>query len=235
VEQVKRSAFAGAGKRARTVIDVSPVSRDNPFRRERMQRLKGLVEAVIAEKGACKIIDIGGTVGFWETWEHLLDFSKVTIDCVNVAPADATGHLPIRMLVGDARDLTFAADNAYDVAFSNSVIEHVGLWHDMERMAAEVRRVASRYLVQTPYFWFPIEPHARTPLIHWLPESWKYRIVMRRKCGFWERQDSVAGAVRTVQSAIMLDIRQMRALFPDADLHKERFCGLIKSLVAVKG
>jgi hypothetical protein len=38
-----------------------------------------------------------------------------------------------------------------------------------------------------------------------------------------------------VQSAIMLDIRQMRALFPDADLHKERFCGLIKSLVAVKG
>jgi hypothetical protein len=115
------------------------------------------------------------------------------------------------------------------------VIEHVGLWHDMERMASEVRRVAPRYLVQTPYFWFPVEPHARTPLIHWLPESWKYRIVMRRKCGFWERQDSVAGAVRTVQSAIMLDILQMRALFPDAELHKERFCGLIKSLVAVKG
>lgn len=235
MEQVKRSAFSEAGKRARAVIDVSPVSRDNPFRRERMQRLKGLVKAVIAEKGSCKIIDIGGTVGFWETWEHLLDFSRVTIDCVNVAPADATGSLPVRMLVGDARDLTFAADNAYDVAFSNSVIEHVGLWHDMERMAGEVRRVAPRYLVQTPYFWFPIEPHARTPLIHWMPELWKYRIVMCRKCGFWERQDSVAGAVRTVQSAIMLDIRQMRTLFPDAELHKERFCGLIKSLVALKG
>jgi hypothetical protein len=133
---------------------------------------------------------------------------------------------------GDACDLSFAGDGEFDIAFSNSVIEHVGLWRDMQKMANEVRRVGKMYLVQTPYFWFPIEPHARTPFIHWLPDSMKYRIVMWRKCGYWGKQDSVSAAVETVQSAIMLDGRQMKSLFPDAEVRRERFLGLTKSLIA---
>jgi hypothetical protein len=199
--------------------------------------LGSLVDQVLTEREACKIIDVGGTHGFWETWKVFFDFTRVSVLCVNLHPAHSSygeASTAIKMRAGDARDLSFCGDNEFDIGFSNSVIEHVGLWRDMERMAREVRRVSRRYLVQTPYFWFPVEPHARTPFIHWLPDSIKYRILLHRRCGFWERQETVSGAVNRVQSAIMLDVRQMRTLFPDAELHKERFCGWPKSLIALK-
>jgi hypothetical protein len=219
------------------MLDISPDSTKNKFRRARILMLTSLVEQVLAEKGTCKIIDIGGTQGFWETWKEFFDFSRTSVLCVNMDPEHANygeTNPAVKMRAGDARDLSFCSDNEYDIAFSNSVIEHVGLWRDMERMAREVQRVSHRYLVQTPYFWFPVEPHARTPFIHWLPDSIKYRILLYRRCGFWEKQDTVSGAVSRVQSAIMLDIRQMRTLFPDAELNMERFFGWPKSLIAIK-
>ena len=114
------------------------------------------------------------------------------------------------------------------------MIEHVGPWGAMVSMAQEVERVAPRYLIQTPNFWFPIEPHARTPLLHWLPEPLAYRLVMARKCGFWQKQDTVSGAVETVQSAKLIDYRQMQVLFPGAEILREKFFGITKALIAKK-
>ncbi len=160
----------------------------------------------------------------------------VTIDCVNRDEnhASKSGYDQVSFIKGDARDLSPITDHSYDIAFSNSVIEHVGTWADMLRMANEVRRVAVRYIIQTPYYWFPIEPHMRMPLMHWLPESLSYRIVMVHKCGFFEKQSTVLGAMTVVQDARLLDIGQMQALFPDAVIHKERFLGWVKSLTAVR-
>src|SRR5262249_25042732 len=138
----------------------------------------------------------------------------------------------LEVMVGDARRLDQFADLSFDIVHSNSVIEHVGRWDDMAAMAGEVRRLAPRYFVQTPYFWFPIEPHARFPLLHWVPESWRYRIIMKRTCGFWQRQPDLGRAVTTIQSANMIDKQQMQFLFPDAKIVFERFFGFPKSLIA---
>lgn len=37
-----------------------------------------------------------------------------------------------------------------------------------------------------------------------------------------------------IQSAVLLDYRMLATLFPDATIHRERFLGLVKSLIAVR-
>jgi hypothetical protein len=162
-----------------------------------------------------------------------LDWKRIHVCIVNLSdnPIEVPG---LETIVGDARSLNQFADRSFDVVHSNSVIEHVGRWGDMAAMAAEIRRLAPRYFVQTPYFWFPIEPHARFPLLHWMPESWRYRILMKRACGFWQRQPDLGRAVTAIQSNQMIDKRQMQFLFPDAKISFEWFFGFPKSLIAVK-
>lgn len=219
------------------MIDVSATSEGNRFRRARVHLLRDLIGKTLEEKETCSVLDLGGTYTFWHVWRDYVDWSRTEITCINMHPdrQEVSGEPRVQILQGDACDLSHLQDDAYDIVFSNSVIEHVGVWRNMKSMATEVRRLAPRYIVQTPNFWFPIEPHARTPFLHWLPEPWAYRIVMARKCGYWTKQHSVSEAVETVQSARLLDMRQMQALFADAVIIRERFLGITKALIAIKG
>lgn len=219
------------------MIDIKPDSTGNKFRKARINMLKKLIAKTIDEKGECSVLDIGGTFGFWHIWRDEIDWDKTSVTCVNYDPhhsEEGKNETNVKMIQGDACNLSGISDKEYDVVFSNSVIEHVGVWRDMVKMADEVKRVSSRYLLQTPNYWFPIEPHARTPFLHWLPEPIAYRIVMARKCGFWQKHDTVGGAVNAVQSAKLLDMRQMQTLFDDAEIIREKFFGFTKALIAIK-
>ena len=76
----------------------------------------------------------------------------------------------IAYVQGDACALPFA-DGAFDVVYSNAVIEHVGGRERQEAFVREAVRVGRRVFVTTPNRWFPIEVHTRLPLVHWLPEG----------------------------------------------------------------
>jgi SAM-dependent methyltransferase len=210
-----------------------PQSLTNRFRSRRFKLFKTVVEEVLSEKSVCRILDLGGTPGYWETFGLNLDWSRLHVTILNLQAPEIT-RPGIITLSGDARDLREFEDLSFDIVHSNSVIEHVGRWDDMASMAKEVRRLAERYFVQTPYFWFPIEPHARFPFLHWMPESWRYRILMRRTCGYWQRRPDVGAATKAVQSAVLLDKLQVQFLFPEARIIRERFLGLTKSLIAVR-
>jgi SAM-dependent methyltransferase len=215
---------------------IQPDSRKNRFRAARVAKLKTLIDQCLTETDHCRILDIGGTYGFWNVWRDEIDWTRTSIVCVNLNPTHADegkDGTRISMMQGDARQLTHVPDGSFDIVFSNSVIEHVGMWRDMQSMAREVLRIGKRHLVQTPNYWFPIEPHARTPFLHWIPEPLAYRVVMFRKCGFWSKAKTVSDAVATVQSAKMIDYKQMKELFPNSLIERERFLGLTKSLIAI--
>jgi hypothetical protein len=65
------------------------------------------------------VLDVGGTSQIW----HMLD-TPYDVTLLNEDPQELeTGS--VRCVIGDGRNLQFP-DRSFDVAFSNSVIEHVG-------------------------------------------------------------------------------------------------------------
>ena len=212
---------------------LNPESLEYRFRQKRYQQVRALIEEIGSKCGRCRILDLGGTETYWSIASGHIDNPRIRVDLVNLT-AQHTTKPNFRSLVGNACDLGELDDMSYDLVHSNSVIEHVGTWDNMLRLAANVRRLAPAYFVQTPYFWFPIEPHFRFPIFHWLPESLRYRLILARSLGFMSKASSVSDAVRSVQSAVLLDCRQFATLFPDAEIRRERFWGLTKSVMAIR-
>jgi hypothetical protein len=179
------------------------------------------------------ILDIGGTNAFWEQrgWAGRDD---VQITLVNLK-TEPRMHTNIHPTVGDATNLAEHADGAFDIAFSNSVIEHLFQLEAQAAMAREVQRVARAFWVQTPNFWFPMEPHFLVPGWHWMPERARIALIRRRACGWRGPCPDPEVAARTVREIRLLTRRQLRRLFPGATVHAERIGGFPKSFVVYGG
>ena len=81
----------------------------------------------------------------------------------------------------DGRELPFA-DGAFDLGFSNAVIEHVAGGREGQRQfLAELCRVAHRVFVTTPNRWFPVDPHSLLPFVHWLPDGERRNRLLRAR------------------------------------------------------
>lgn len=203
------------------------------FRARRFEHLRPLIERVIARKGACRIADIGGTEYYWNIFGAFVAENPISIDLINLDIAPVASS-QFKSIAADATDLIDVPDFSYDIVHSNSVIEHVGNWDRMSRMALNVRRLAPTYFVQTPNFWFPYEPHFRFPVFHWLPEQVRADFLMRFNLGFGGRRANYDAAMRGVQSAALLSERQLQSLFPDSTVMREKAFGLTKSFMCVR-
>jgi hypothetical protein len=104
----------------------------------------------------------------------------------------------------------------------------------MSKFAAQTRRVAPHYYVQTPAFWFPIEPHFGVPFFHWLPESTRMALVQRQHIGKGPKADDMDQAAALINYYRLLDRAQFSHFFPDAQIVLEKFLGLTKSFVALR-
>ena len=182
-----------------------------PLARRARRGRHDLYRRVIAPRPGERILDVGcgaqGLAGF----EH-------DADITGLDAADRPEYPGRRFVRGDARALPFE-DGSFEVAYSNSLVEHLDP-ADRPRFAAEIRRVAGRYWVQTPNRWFPIEPHVLLPGFQFLPEPARRRLWRLGRPG------------TAYESIELLDARELHELFPDAVILRERFAGMTKSLIA---
>jgi ubiquinone/menaquinone biosynthesis C-methylase UbiE len=130
----------------------------------------------------------------------------------------------VTVQVGDGTKLEFT-DGQFGAVFSSSTIEHVPKELQAD-FAAEIGRVGRRYFVQTPNRYFPIEPHYQFPLFQFLPRRVQRALNSRFSLGWREKGDW--------EEVNLLTARDLRRLFPDAEIHRERVGGLTKSLMAVR-
>ena len=191
-----------------------------PRRMKAMAQYFGMTEET-------NVLDVGGSMFNWS----LLPF-RPRLTILNLGPRPQ--HLPaeITYVQGDGLNLSFD-ENSFDLVFSNSVIEHVGGWDDQVRMANEIRRVGISYYVQTPNYWFPIEPHLITPIFHWLPTEAQRKLIRNFTVWGLLTRPPRESCERFLESIRLLTKREMAMLFTEAEWMNERVLGLEKSIIAV--
>lgn len=181
-----------------------------PFALRARRRRHADFLAVAGVDAASRIVDIGcGSAGLL-AWAPGLDITGV-----DLVERPAYGG---RLVVADATDRLPFEDGEFDLVYSNSVIEHVAPAL-RPRFAAECRRIARGWYVQTPAASFPIEPHSLLPAAHWFPP------VLRR--AYWR-----LGAAGDWEDVHLLRRRELEALFGPAE--PERFGPLTKSWVSIR-
>lgn len=206
------------------------------FRRRRLSYFLELVKETFKENGEVTIADIGGTKDFWNMLPNgLLIKYNMHITIVN----QKNIHIPIEdknftYVRADACNLSIFKDKLFNIAHSNSVIEHVGNWERMVLFSKEISRIANKYFVQTPDFWFPVEPHCMTLFYHWAPKKVQIILIKYFSLGHWTRAKSYNEAINRVESIHLLDKKKINELFSDATIYIERFFGLPKSILAVR-
>jgi Methyltransferase domain len=220
-----------------SVLDLRPLANGSDERsfsnRMRSERFR-LFEALTADlPRPLRILDVGGTNQFWEQrgWADRDDVDIVTVNL----EAEERRHDNIVPEIGDATSLEGHGDGSFDIAFSNSVIEHLFTFEDQAAMAREVQRVAASYWVQTPNYWFPMEPHFLVPAWQFLPRETRISLIQRRQCGWRGPCPDRADAERAVGEIRLLRRSELQELFPVATVRPERFKGLVKSWIVLGG
>jgi SAM-dependent methyltransferase len=177
-----------------------------------------------------RVLDIGGTLYNWT-----LAPVRPRLTLLNMPRASEPAPEGVDRVAGDGCVLPFP-DGAFDVVFSNSVIEHLTTSKRQQQFANEVMRVGKRCYVQTPNRWFPVETHLLTPFVHYLPKRWQAPIV--RRATVWALLTGIKGdRKRFYIEHYLADVRllsrsELQALFPHATVVSERFLGFTKSLLA---
>lgn len=206
------------------------------FRAARFRQVQTMIEQLVARHGEIRVLDAGGRAEYWNLLSPALA-EKVDLTILNYSAelvdySKTMAHVRYENVTGNACDMPEYGDGAFHLVHSNSVIEHVGSYANMMAFAREVRRVGQAYYVQTPNYWFPIEPHYAFPLLHWLPDPIRVRLEMSFDIGLGSRQD-FAGAMQALDEIRMISQTMMRGLFPDAQHSAERFALVFKkSLIA---
>jgi hypothetical protein len=197
------------------------------FRARRFEFFKSLLQK-IDHGEPIKILDVGGTQIYWERMNFAgHDNVFITLLNLDLAPVSETNFSSIK---GNACDLSEFEDDHFDIVYSNSVIEHLFTFENQQKMANEVRRVGKNYFIQSPNFYFPIEPHWLFPLFQFFPFGIRVWLTRNFNLGHYAKSTSHADAVLRVKEVQLLTEKQMRSLFPEGNVYRERFFGLKKSV-----
>jgi hypothetical protein len=201
--------------------------------RLRSARFRKFEELVAPLPRPLRILDVGGRTAFWENrgWAGHPEFQILSLNLI----AEEQRYENITPAVGDATNLSQFDDGSFDIAFSNSLIEHLFTFENQLRMASEMRRIGRAFWVQTPNYWFPMEPHFHVPGWQWMPVDLRISIIRRRRCGWLGPIPDPSRARLQIEEMRLLTKSELITMFPGATLIPERFCGLVKSWIMIGG
>ena len=191
------------------------------FRRRRMERFSHL----FAITEGTTVLDLGGGPFNWSLLPNRPTLTILDINTKTTGVRDG-----ITYLRGDGCH-TQLPDKSFDVVFSNSVIEHVGDVNRQRQFAKECMRCGRGFFVQTPNKWFPADPHTFLLFAHWLPKRTFHKAMWISPRFLMSRPSQED--IEDFRHMRLLGFRDLQDLFPGAEIIRERFLGITKSLIAV--
>jgi hypothetical protein len=213
------------------------------FSRRARARRGELLQRRFTLAASAAIVDIGGGDGTHAA-SVFPGHSNITIFDLDQEALRAARKKGFKTILGDGTDRLPFQDGEFEFCFCSSVIEHVTGPKELvcaeqngyrfsalaeraqSHFAAEIRRVSRAYYVQTPYRYFPIESHTWLPVaLILLPRSAQVFLISIFN-RFWPK--------KTAPDFHLLTHKDMRRLFPEAEIVCEKFMGLTKSLMAVR-
>jgi hypothetical protein len=170
------------------------------------------------------VVDLGGRPEYWVN----APVRPAHVTLLNPYEEELRGALDwMTVKTADACDPELDL-SGYDLCHANSVIEHVGGAYRRQLFAANVAQ-APRYWIQTPYRYFPIEPHWLFPGFQLLPLRVKAWVSDR-----WPLAQTSTDGLQASLETELVTRSEMRYLFPGSRLYCERLLGLIKSITVYK-
>jgi len=168
-----------------------------------------------------KVVDLGGVSAFWEA----APLQPAHLTLVNLERQPTGGRSAfVQADACDPPDI-----GTFDLVISNSVLEHVGGYKRRRQFAQVVHSLAPSHWVQTPYRYFPVEPHWVFPGFQFLPPVLRLRVARMWPFGFMPNS-----SLESVLSVELIGKREMQHLFPDSEVSFEIWLGLPKSMIAIK-
>jgi hypothetical protein len=189
------------------------------FKLWRARRYRWFLDS-IQPRPDCSMVDVGG---YWWNWQgKARDFGNILcINPVDVGDGSNSGEANVRQAIGDGCALTFP-DGAFDIAFSNSVIEHVGSLDRQAAFAHEVRRVGRKVWLQTPARECPFEPHLLAFGLHWIPGRLGYLARKYLSPAAWIHGPESETMREILNGTRLLSHQEFVELFPDCRIITER-------------
>lgn len=178
-----------------------------------------------------KILDVGGLEKCWEAMNYTGNMHSITL--LNLT-TEQCHYDNFHSISGNACSMSQLKNCKFDIVFSNSVIEHLGTFPNQKKMAEEIKQIAPYYYIQTPNFWFPLEPHFLFPFFHWFPLNVRVFLVSKFSLGWFPKASTHKKAKDLVGGIRLMKKSELHHLFPEAKIIRERFGGLTKSFIVVK-
>ncbi|MFF5973154.1 class I SAM-dependent methyltransferase [Streptomyces sp. NPDC012769] len=204
----------------------APDSLGERFRAARWERFRSCFPHI----DGMRVVDLGGTAENW--LRSPLRPKHVHLVNLEAHPAELPDWITAE--IADVTDPGIPARlGEFDLVVSNSTIEHVGGPSQRRRFVAAIEQLAPLHWVQTPYRYFPVEPHFLAPGFQFLPLAAQAKLVRH-----WPLTHSRPATPEEGMDAVinieLLTRAEMRYLFPRSVILSERVAGLTKSLTAVR-
>ena len=202
VDEKYYRAVSGNGVAERLLV----AARENIFR-DFMARMQPTATDKVLDVGVSNVVNDGANV-----LERTYPYQSNITACGLGDGVAFQAAFPLATYIRIAPNVRLPfADQSFDIATSNAVLEHVGSFEFQALFVQELCRVARRVFISVPNRFFPIEHHTALPIAHY--EDRMFRMACRISGqSEWAREENLILMTRKLLWRLASPIKRSSAV-----------------------